>query len=100
MNICLNAVVGRQEPTNALPCFPVRNTSPLPRAATHALSRPFGNTYIASSPRRCFASISTDIPESRPPSQNVRLETIAASSQAGMMGRPTSARCTFCVPQK
>jgi hypothetical protein len=99
VNICLNAVVERQKLTNLLPCLPVRNTSPFPRAATHALSSPFGSTYIASSPRRCFASISTDIPERRPPSQNDCLETSAASSHAGMC-RPTSARCMFCVEQK
>ena len=88
------------ELTSALPCFPVRKTSPLPRAITHALSRLFGNTYIARSPRRCFASISTARPEKRPPSQKDGLETSAASSHLGICGRPTSARCAFCFAQK
>jgi hypothetical protein len=85
--------------TNAFPCFPVRNTRPFPRAAIHALSRPFGSTYIASSPRRCFASMRTERPASNPPSQNDALDTSAASSHAGTCFRPTSARCEFCAAQ-
>lgn len=71
-------------PVSALsPQFPVGNTSPRPRAATHALSSPFGRTYIASSARRRGSSMSSASPARKPGTQKDGLEMMRAVSQCG-----------------
>lgn len=60
--------------TMTSPYFPVLNTKPFPLAITQALSKPFGNTYIASSPRRRFASTNSDKPAKTPVNQNEGLD--------------------------
>ena len=56
------------------PHLPVLKTQPFPRAITHALSRPFGKTYIANSPRLRFSSTNKDNPVARPGTANEGLE--------------------------
>ena len=66
-----------------LPHFPVLNTHPLPLAITHALSNPFGSTYIANSPRRLFSSTNSDRPAANPGSQNDAFEMSRSTTHCG-----------------
>jgi hypothetical protein len=56
------------------PHLPVLNTQPFPLAITHALSRPFGRTYIASSPLLLFSSTNRDKPAAPPRKAKEALE--------------------------
>jgi hypothetical protein len=86
--------------TIGFPYFPACSTSPRPRSATHALSRPFGSAYIANSPRRCLASTNNDKPVIKPPIQCIGRDITAASSHAGTSARRAdNARCAFCIAQ-
>jgi hypothetical protein len=69
--------------TNISPQFPVLNTHPLPLAMIHALSSPFGNTYIASSPRRLFASTNNERPDMNPKNQKDPFEMSISTSDCG-----------------
>jgi hypothetical protein len=49
----------------------------------HALSNAFGNTYIASSPRRWVSSIKSDSPIRTPPTQNENLDVKKSTMNCG-----------------
>ena len=66
------------------PHLPVLNTNPLPLAITHALSSPFGSTYIANSPRRLFSSTNSDRPAANPGTQNDTFEMSKSTTHCGM----------------
>ena len=69
--------------TNPSPQFPVLNTHPFPLAMIHTLSNPLGNTYIANSPRRRFASTNNDSPDISPKNQNEPFDTSASTRVRG-----------------
>lgn len=64
------------------PRQPKGTTHPFPLAITHALSMPFGITYMANSSRRRFSSTNSDSPESKPPRKKDCFE-MRSSIQAG-----------------
>lgn len=77
---------GKNQLTTVSPAtpLPLLGTNPFPLAITHALSNPFGNTYIANSPLLLFASTNKLNPERSPPMKNEGFEIRRLMSQRGM----------------
>jgi len=96
------------------PHLPVLNTQPFPLAITQALSKPFGSTYIASSPLLRFSSTNSDNPAAAPAranealaakrsiihwGMNLRGEVIMEEVGMRPLRRRVRYRCKLCFPQ-